>query len=260
MARILVLEDDVRLAEAMTELLEAEGHEVERTPSGEQAVLRAGRDGIELVLADLQVEDLSGLGAMQGVLDVTDVPVILLSGRAGAWEEDALRLGAVAAVRKPVDADNLVQLVRTQLAAGTHHGDLHGDVRELEDEDLQRIARLPEEELDRLPFGLLRVDEEGIVTACNAFEAAAGGVDPVVVVGHPLQDLAPCLQVKRFLDAWREVRAQPRESRVLRFHFPHHGASCLVSVRLFYDEEVEQLWLFISKRPDRPDQAARAPV
>jgi photoactive yellow protein len=257
-ARILLLEDNPAVSEALAGLLRSDGHEVCRTPSGEEAVLLAARDGFDLVLADLQVEDLSGFGALQGMLDVADAPVIVLSGMPGAWEEDALRLGAAAVARKDSDVKRLLELVDAQLAAGRTHGGLNGDVQLLDQPDLQRIAALPDEALDALPFGLIRVDDRGIVTACNAFEAIAGGIDPCDVVGQPLRSLAPCLLVQRFLDSWRQVRERPGwEPHVLRYLFPHHGATCVVNVRLFYDHPRRQLWLFVSKRPGAP-RAARA--
>ena len=111
-------------------------------------------------------------------------------------------------------------------------------------------------ELDALPFGLLRVDAQGTITAYNAFEARTAGHARSNVVGRRFSDVAPCMMVKEFAGAIERGFAERRLDRVLRYIFPVHEAECIVSVRLFYDERREQTWIFVTRRRDGPPSAS----
>jgi hypothetical protein len=53
--------------------------------------------------------------------------------------------------------------------------------------------------------------------------------------------------VKAFLTSAKHAWGEGHVDDVLRFVFPHHGAECVVSVRVYYDAPGDQLWLFVSK-------------
>lgn len=251
-SKALLLEDDPDLADAITHVLEAEGCEVEATPSGREAILLGAREHFDVVLADLQVEELSGRAAWQVLGDLAASPVVAMSASREPWEQDAFRAGVSACLPKPFDADGLASLVRALVLRGEVHDGIPGDVEELSDEDLARLRAMEEDELDRLPFGLMRVDDEGRIIGFNAYEASASGLAPGAVLGRKLSDIAPCTKVKRFAETLGDVRGRPGHSRVLRFRFPRRRAEALVSVRAFYDEDTASLWLFISKRCGQP--------
>lgn len=111
---ILLVEDDYDVREALVETLRDRGYDVETAADGEQAlkVLRAGlRPGV--ILLDLMMPRMSGseFRTVQRADPALSVfPVVLLSAD-GHMEEKAQALGVDGAVRKPIDLDDLFQVV-----------------------------------------------------------------------------------------------------------------------------------------------------
>jgi photoactive yellow protein len=249
MGHVLLLEDAPELAKALALFLAAEGHSVTVTESGVEALLLVARERFDVVVADLQVHDLSGRGVWHGVKDLSAVPVIAMSAGESDWQQDALAAGASACLTKPFDIDDLLAIVHSLLRAPEGPRAVPADVEELSEEDLRRVRALSEEQLDALPFGLVRIDADGIVVGFNAFEERRSGRDAPSVLGRAFQDVAPCTRVEEFVATIDTIRQDPRLSPVLRFVFPHRGTTAIVSVRMFHDTPSGQLWLFVSKRP-----------
>ncbi len=102
--RILLLEDDVRDAELVQELLEAEDFvfEIMRVDARSEFVAALERGGIDLILADFSLPSFDGLSALKLAIGACpDVPFIFVSGTLG--EEvaiEALKIGATDYVLK----------------------------------------------------------------------------------------------------------------------------------------------------------------
>jgi len=58
--KILVVEDDAALREALTDTLELAGHRVVAAPDGETALVILGRETVDLVLSDVQMPGIDG--------------------------------------------------------------------------------------------------------------------------------------------------------------------------------------------------------
>lgn len=246
--RVLLLEDNADLSAALQTVLEVEGYEVSVTPSGTEALLRVAKSSFDVVIADLQVEDLSGLGVWNVMGDLASVPVIAISASEGPWQKQAFEAGVSACLAKPFGPDEVLSLITSMLRSRRREDDIPGDVRTLSHDDIRRIMALEEEHLARLPFGLIRIDKNGVICGFNAYEEEVSGRRASSVIGTKFRDLAPCTQVKLFTDAIEEAVGEHGSSPVLRFRFPHRGALAIVSIRLFYDEDFDQLWIFASKR------------
>jgi DNA-binding response OmpR family regulator len=85
--RVLLVEDDDRLAGALTTALTRHGHTVVRAGLAVDALRLAG--GADFVLLDLGLPDLDGLEALRRVRRVSAVPIIVVTARTG--ERDVLR-------------------------------------------------------------------------------------------------------------------------------------------------------------------------
>ncbi|CAM5459650.1 Sensor histidine kinase RcsC [Streptomyces microflavus] len=86
--QVLVVEDDARIAEALTEALQRFGHEVDWVASGAEA-LRAVPDA-QFVLLDLGLPDLDGQEVCRRVRETSAVPIIAVTAR--SEELDRIRL------------------------------------------------------------------------------------------------------------------------------------------------------------------------
>ena len=83
-ARILLVEDDEALAELLTWHLRREGHDVEHTADGEEALLLAAEGPPDIVLLDWMIEGLSGIEVcrrLRRANQTANVPIIMLTAR-----------------------------------------------------------------------------------------------------------------------------------------------------------------------------------
>ncbi|MFD9465045.1 response regulator transcription factor [Streptomyces sp. NPDC060027] len=78
--QVLVVEDDKRIADALTEALQRFGHEVDWVASGSEALEAAGNT--EFMLLDLGLPDLDGQEVCRRVREQSAVPIIAVTARA----------------------------------------------------------------------------------------------------------------------------------------------------------------------------------
>ena len=81
MARVLVVEGEESVSEALSYLLRKEGFDVAVCPTGPDALDAFDRTGADLVLLDLTLPGPPGTEVCQGLRQRSDVPVIMLSAR-----------------------------------------------------------------------------------------------------------------------------------------------------------------------------------
>jgi CheY-like chemotaxis protein len=112
----VVVDDDAVTRQLLVELFEEEGYEVRAAADGLEglAVLESWRPDVIVLDAVMPRADAGAFRAVQsGIPSARDIPVVLLSA-SGAEELDqmARKLGAAAALPKPFDVDELLQVVR----------------------------------------------------------------------------------------------------------------------------------------------------
>jgi CheY-like chemotaxis protein len=109
---VLVVDDDLRNAFAITSILELYGLSVMHAPDGQQGIgiLRSNRD-IDLVLMDVMMPEMDGYTTMATIRQMPefeDLPIIAVTARAMPGDRDkSLAAGATDYVTKPVDTDQL---------------------------------------------------------------------------------------------------------------------------------------------------------
>ncbi len=113
MTRVLVVDDDPQLLRALRINLRARGHDVDTAASGADALHVASAHPPDVVLLDLGLPDLDGLEVIHGLRGWTEVPIIVLSGRAGGTDKvTALDAGADDYVTKPFGMEELLARIR----------------------------------------------------------------------------------------------------------------------------------------------------
>ncbi len=113
---ILVVDDEVVLCELGRHMLERFGYQVKTAASGEEAleVFKQQRDGIDLVILDVNMPGMGGYKCLQALLQIDpQIKTIVASGYSqGHCEQDLLSLGACAFIAKPFQLEALVTAVR----------------------------------------------------------------------------------------------------------------------------------------------------
>ncbi|MEU4421480.1 response regulator [Actinoplanes sp. NPDC024001] len=124
MTRVLVVDDDSQIVRALRINLKAHGYEVDTARDGASALHLAAHHHPDLVVLDLGLPDMEGAEVIGGLRGWTDVPVIVLSGRAGSADKvAALDAGADDYVTKPFGVDELLARIRAVTRRGRQPGD-----------------------------------------------------------------------------------------------------------------------------------------
>ena len=111
--RLLVVEDDPRLREAIVDTLMLKGHEVCEAPNGVEAIAIVRSQNLDLVLSDINMPGMSGLDAFAKLaekIETKSIPVVALSADAmGADVKKAMDIGFHSYITKPIDVANFLQ-------------------------------------------------------------------------------------------------------------------------------------------------------
>jgi CheY-like chemotaxis protein len=112
--RILIVEDDLDVRDALVQVLEFEGYDVTSATNGREAIdrLRAGV-APSLILLDLMMPVMDGPQFRTAQLDeprFATIPVVILSADSGV-DQKATAMGAAAYLKKPIEVDNLLEIV-----------------------------------------------------------------------------------------------------------------------------------------------------
>jgi DNA-binding NtrC family response regulator len=120
--RVLVVDDEETFRFVMENRLRASGHFVASTPSGEAALERIGEKAFDVMLLDLRMPGLGGLGALRRMSE-TGLPceVVVLTGQPDYDDcVEAMKLGAFHYLRKPMEP----ALIEETLWRAVEHGGL----------------------------------------------------------------------------------------------------------------------------------------
>jgi two-component system response regulator MprA len=125
-SRILVVEDDTRLAATLERVLVAEGHGVEVVGDGLQALRRAREQPFDVVVLDIMLPSLDGVGVCRRLRAASaTLPILLLTALGGTDERvKGLDAGADDYLVKPFAYEELLARVRALLRRSGPHDDL----------------------------------------------------------------------------------------------------------------------------------------
>jgi two-component system KDP operon response regulator KdpE len=114
--RVLIVEDEPGLRQALAINLRAREYEVDVAADGATALATAARHPPDVVVLDLGLPDMDGTDVVRGLRGWTRAPIVVLSARAHQADKvDALDLGADDYVTKPFGMDELLARLRAAL-------------------------------------------------------------------------------------------------------------------------------------------------
>jgi len=115
-ARILLIEDDHRLAEMVSEYLGGAGFQVSVARDGRTGLLRIEAEPCDALVLDLTLPDLDGLEVCRRLRAFSDVPVLMLTARGDAMDRVVgLEMGADDYLPKPFEPRELLARLRAIL-------------------------------------------------------------------------------------------------------------------------------------------------
>ncbi|MGB3414599.1 MAG: MtrAB system response regulator MtrA [Microbacteriaceae bacterium] len=122
--RILVVDDDVALAEMIGIVLDSEGFQVEHAADGAQALLSFEKTKPDLILLDLMLPGIDGIEVCRRIRAKSGLPIIMLTARTDTADVvQGLESGADDYVMKPFNPKELVARIRARLRPSTSEGE-----------------------------------------------------------------------------------------------------------------------------------------
>lgn len=132
--RILVVEDEVALAEPLSFLLEKEGFTVEIAEDGPSALVAFDNETPDIVLLDLMLPGMSGTEVCKSIRQKSAVPVIMVTARDSEIDKVVgLEIGADDYVTKPYSSRELIARIRAVLRRGAGEQEPDADLDDAED-------------------------------------------------------------------------------------------------------------------------------
>jgi two-component system response regulator PilR (NtrC family) len=118
--KILVVDDEQSMLEFLEYVLKKEGYEVSSVQESPKALeLLSEKPGFDLIISDLRMPDLDGLGLLKGSHEIDpEVPFIFMTAYASSETAiEALKLGAFDYITKPFQVEELTNLIKNALMA-----------------------------------------------------------------------------------------------------------------------------------------------
>jgi DNA-binding response OmpR family regulator len=114
--RVLIIDDDQRLAAMLTEYLETRGYVIRSEPDGARGLASAERHGVDAVILDVMLPDLDGFEVCRRLRAVSDVPILMLTARGDDTDRIVgLEIGADDYLPKPFNPRELLARLRAVL-------------------------------------------------------------------------------------------------------------------------------------------------
>lgn len=192
MTRVLIVEDEERIARFLELELSHEGYEVDKLADGRAAVEAALAQDFDLILLDVMLPGLNGLEVLRRIRRAKDTPTIMLTARDAVMDKVAgLDAGADDYVTKPFAIEELLARIRVALkrheptapaagAAGAEAGARLASGGVCLNPDSHELTVLGREvELTNSEFEVLRVllEHRGVVMARERIASEALGYE-----------------------------------------------------------------------------------
>ncbi|CAB4244018.1 Transcriptional regulatory protein ZraR [Methylacidimicrobium sp. AP8] len=134
MGRILIVDDDDALSEALAETVRSLGHQARTAGSGAEALAALGSEPIDGVLLDLRLPGMDGLEVLARIRRLPEAPpVAVLTAHATAANTiEAMRLGAFDHLTKPIGRADLARLLREMETASVRFEAARSEARPAE--------------------------------------------------------------------------------------------------------------------------------
>ncbi len=117
MAKLLVVDDEIKIRQVIKEYAEFNGHEIDEAGDGMSALGLVKLNDYDLVIMDIMMPKLDGYSACKEIKKIKDIPIIMLSARGEEYDKlFGFELGIDDYVVKPFSPKELMARVNAVLA------------------------------------------------------------------------------------------------------------------------------------------------
>ena len=135
MSKILIIEDEEKIARFVALELSHEGYETDKATNGREGLEKIESGGYDLVILDIMLPELNGIEVLRRARRTTDVPVILLTARDSVTDKvSGLDMGANDYITKPFAIEELLARIRAILRSSEKAAEKAPEQAEKEEE------------------------------------------------------------------------------------------------------------------------------
>lgn len=197
--RILVVDDEERIRDACTMVLEEEGYELASADNAERGLQMIKENHFDVVLLDLMMPNVSGLEILPQLKEQhPDTAVIVITGYATVEHSiEAMKKGAFDFIPKPFSPDQLRTIVAKSIKYTTALQDIQDSKSRL------RVM------VNRLLDGVMTTDAEKKIVLANPAFLTMVGYSAGDVEGKSVEEVVPSAAI---LESINEVLAMPEHT------------------------------------------------
>ncbi|MBZ0205832.1 MAG: sigma-54 dependent transcriptional regulator [Flavobacteriales bacterium] len=121
MAKILIIDDEKAIRNALRDILEHEKHKVEEAEDGASGLEKAKKGKFDVVLCDIKMPKMDGMELLEKLMAHDDsIPVVMISGHGTIdMAVEAIKKGAFDFIQKPPDLNRILVTLRNALERGS---------------------------------------------------------------------------------------------------------------------------------------------
>lgn len=135
MSKILIIEDEEKIARFVEIELSHEGYETDKATNGREGLEKIESGGYDLVILDIMLPELNGIEVLRRARRTTDVPVILLTAIDSVTDKvSGLDMGANDYITKPFAIEELLARIRAILRSSEKAAEKAPEQAEKEEE------------------------------------------------------------------------------------------------------------------------------
>ncbi len=164
MKRILIIEDELDIAELERDYLEISGFSVDIIPNGREGLKQAIQKNYDLIILDIMLPEIDGYKICKEIRPLVDVPIIIVSAKKDEIDKiRGLGIGADDYVTKPFSPQELVARIKSHLSRYerlksnnfTHQKEIHYNTLRIEPETRRVFLKDDEITMTAKEFDLL---------------------------------------------------------------------------------------------------------
>ena len=111
---------------------------------------------------------------------------------------------------------------------------------------ISRLGSLKSADADRLAFGVVQVDNDGIVTMYNKWESEMSGVPHDEAIGQNFfKHVAPCTNNRLVFGKFKKGVERGRLDSVVPYTFTYRMNPTNVDLHLYHDTDSKTNWIFV---------------
>ena len=117
-----------------------------------------------------------------------------------------------------------------------------------QDDSSNALARMSAEDIDKLPFGAIQLDAEGVILMYNAAESQITGRQRADVLGrHFFTEIAPCCDTPVFRGAFDEGVRSGKLNTIFTYTFDYRMSPTAVKVHMRKAMATDTYWVFVKR-------------